>query len=76
MEKKRKKLSANGLDLLSEMEQLTILGGEGDSTNRMNESCSYKYCTNKWCSNDICSFEICNNSYCSDKICIGGFPTE
>lgn len=76
MEKKIKKRSFDELDLLSEMDQLRILGGEGNSVNRTNGSCSYQYCINKFCSNDICTFSSCSNSYCSDKLCLGGHPTS
>ena len=65
MERKKKQLLLEGMDILSEMEQLEVLGGD-DSNKGTNGTCSNGKCKNISCHNGYCTHSNCTNGYCSD----------
>ena len=72
MEKRKKTLSTEGLDILSEMEQLEVFGGGGDPAKGSNTDCAHGKCKNSSCTNIYCLNLDCTNGYCNDGICQNG----
>lgn len=73
MKEKRKNLSQVGLDLLSEMEQLKIIGGGDDPTRGNNVTCTHTHCVNHECKNGTCSHADCTNGTCNNGYCANGY---
>lgn len=73
MEKRKKTLSTEGLDILSEMEQLEVFGGGGDPAKGSNTLCGHGKCTNGSCTHGGCAHLDCNNGYCKDGVCQNGY---
>ena len=68
MKKKLDELSLETKNVLTEMEQLEVLGGDGGSVGKgSNRKCNNGYCENLFCTNYDCNNEYCNNFGCSEK---------
>lgn len=68
MKKKLEELSLETKSVLTEMEQLEVLGGYGGSGSKgTNTKCNNGFCDNMLCTNLDCTNTGCENFGCIDK---------
>lgn len=70
MKRKLEELFLKTKSLLTEMEQLEVMGGNGgDDPTRANSSCVNVRCENNHCSNSNCTNYGCENTHCANLEC-------
>ena len=68
MKKKLDEMSLETKSVLTEMEQLEVLGGDGGSSSKgSNKKCNNGYCDNVFCTNYDCNNVSCFNTGCIEK---------